>query len=187
MADSVFIRDNFCFGFDSVADSVSRNRWREDPNVVNLVELSVERIRAFLSILAELKDFIVSGALVFMPYFVTPTLPYRNVPAKLQRHIDRLRVADPSGRIWGHSIPVGDFDKVLVPWLNARLHELDPVYLSDEMARIGSTLRFDSDPAQPPPATDLLSVNILPFGGADQNDLDTLWKMRRNESVFSHI
>lgn len=75
---------------------------------------------------------------------------------------------------------------MLVPWLNARLLGLDPVYLTDAMARIGGTLSFDGDTPWSPP-NDLLSVNILPFGGAGEIDLDTLWKMRRNESVFAHV
>lgn len=186
LADSVFVKDNFYYGFDMVADTVSRDRWRADPNVVSLVEMSIARIRAYLPILAELRDLIRSNALVFMPYYITPTFPYANVPPKLKGHVERLRIVDPSGEIWKDGIPAHEFEKVLVPWLNARLLGLDPVYLTDAMARIGGTLSFDGDAATSPPS-DLLSVSILPFGGAGEIDLDTLWNMRRNESVFAHV
>lgn len=186
LADSVFIKDNFYYGFDMVADTVSRSSWRANPNVVSLVEMSIARIRAYLPILAELRDLVQSKALVFMPYYITPTFPYANVPKKLNTHIERLRIIDPSREIWRDGIPAHDFDKVIVPWLNARLLDLDPVFLSDSMARIGATLSFDgSSPASQP--NDLLSVNVLPFGGADEIDLDTLWEMRHNESVFTHV
>ncbi|MEW8561259.1 MAG: hypothetical protein AB2541_04110 [Candidatus Thiodiazotropha sp.] len=186
LADSVFVRDNFYYGFDMVADTISRDRWRADPNAVSLVEMSIARIRAYLPILAELRDFIRSNALVFMPYYITPTFPYTNVPPELKGHIERLRIIDPSREIWKDGIPAHEFNKVLVPWLNARLLGLDPVYLTDAMARIGATLNFDGDAAASPPS-DLLSVNILPFGGAGEIDLDTLWEMRRNESVFANV
>lgn len=186
LADSVFVRDNFYWGFDAVADSVSRDRWRADPNVVSLVEQSIARIRAYLPVLAELRDLIRSKALVFMPYYVTPTFPYANVPPKLEGHIERLRIVDPTEEVWKGGIPDHEFDKILVPWLNARLLGLDPVYLTEAMARIGGTLSFDGD-APASPASDLLSVSILPFGQAGEIDLDTLWKMRRNEPVFAHV
>ncbi len=186
LADSVFVRDNFYWGFDFVAETVSRDRWRDDPNVVSLVEMSIARIRAYLPILAELRDLIQSNALVFMPYYITPTFPYANVPRRLERHIERLRIIDPSGDIWRKGIPEHEFDKILVPWLNARLLGLDPVYLTDAMARVGGTLSFDGDVVTSPPS-DMLSVSILPFGGAGEIDLDMLWEMRRNESVFAHI
>lgn len=178
LADSVFVRDNFYYGFDMVADTVSPDR--------SLVEMSIARIRAYLPLLAELRDLIRSNALVFIPYYITPTFPYANVPPKLQGHIKRLRIVDLSGEIWKDGIPEHEFNKVLVPWLNARLLGLDPVYLTEAMARIGATLSFDGDAVAYPPR-DLLSVNILPFGGASEIDLDTLWKMRRNESVFAHV
>ncbi len=186
LADAVFVKDNFYYSFDMVADSVSRDRWRADPNVVSLVEMSIARIRAYLPILAELRDLIRSNALVFMPYYITPSFPYTNVPSTLKGHVERLRIVDPSGETWKAGIPKHEFDKVLVPWLNARLLGLDPVYLTDAMARIGGTLSFDGDSAPSPPS-DLLSVSILPFGGAGEIDLDTLWKMRRNESVFANL
>ena len=186
LADSVFVRDNFYYGFDMVAESVSRSSWRADPNVVSLVESSIAQIRAYLPILAELRDLIRSKALVFMPYYITPTFPYANVPPKLNKHIEQLRIVDPTGEIWKDRFHVHEFDKVLVPWLNARLLDLDPVYPSESMARIGATLSFDGGaPASQP--NDLLSVNVLPFGEAGEIDLDTLWKMRCNESVFTHV
>lgn len=186
LADSVFVQDNFYHGFDAVADSVSRDDWRANPNVVSLVEMSIARIRAYLPILAELRDLIRSKALVFMPYYITPTFPYANVAPELKSHVERIRIIDPSGTIWKDGIPEDEFNKILVPWLNARLLGLDPVYLTDAMARVGGTLSFDGDAATSAPG-DLLSVSILPFGGAGEIDLDTLWKMRRNESVFAHV
>lgn len=186
LADSVFVKDSFYCCFDIVADSVSRDSWRADPNTVSLVQMSIARIRAYLPILAELRDLIRSKALVFMPYYITPTFPYANVPPTLKAHVERLRIIDPSGEVWKESIPVNEFNKVLVPWLNARLLGLDPVYLTDSMARIGGTLSFDGAAASSPPG-DLLSVSILPFGGAGEINLDTLWEMRRNESVFAQV
>lgn len=186
MADTVFINDNFYRCFDALADSVSRNDWRADPNIKMLVNMSVARIQAYLPILAELRDFIRSKALVFIPYYVTPAFPYGNVPPKLQHHVDQLRVRDSSKKVWKDGIPEGEYEKVLVCWLNARLLGLDPVYLTDEMARIGGTLSFESD-EDVTPAVDLLSVSILPFGGPGEIDLDTLWKFRRNESVFANV
>jgi len=186
LADSVFVKDNFYYGFDMLADTVSRDRWRAAPNVVSLVEMSIARIRAYLPILAELRDLILSNALVFMPYYVTPTFPYANVPPELKGHLERLRIVNPSREIWRDGISANEFDKVVVPWLNARLLGLDPVYLTDAMARIGGTLSFDGNATAYPPS-DLLSVSILPFGGAEEIDLDTLWKMRRDEPVFAHV
>lgn len=98
LADSVFVKDNFYHGFDMVANSVSRDRWRADPNVMSLVEMSIARIRAYLPILAELRDLIRSNALVFMPYYITPTFPYGDVPPKLKGHLERLRIVDSSPR-----------------------------------------------------------------------------------------
>jgi len=185
LADSVFVNDNFYHSFDMVADSVDRERWRANPNMISLVEMSIARIRAYLPILAELRDLIRSKALVFTPYYITPTFPYANVPSRLNEHVERLRIADPYG-LWENGIRESEFQKVIVPWLNARLLGLDPIYLTDAMARIGATLSFDGETATST-VLDLLSVSILPFGGPDELDLDTLWKMRSNESVFAHV
>jgi len=186
LADSVFVRDNFYHGFDMVADSVSLKGWRDHPKTENLVNMSIARIRAYLPILAELHDLVQAGVLVFVPYFVTPTFPYANIPRKLRDHIDRIRVVDSSRDVWERPIPQHQFNKVLVPWLNARLLGLDPVYLTEAMARIGATLTFDGDEAAYAPS-DLLSVSILPFGAPSEIDLDTLWNMRCNEPVFAHV
>ena len=76
VADSVYVRDSFYYSFDAVADAVSRTRWREDPNVVALVEESIRKLRAWLPVLVELRGLIESRALVFMPYYLTPSFPY---------------------------------------------------------------------------------------------------------------
>jgi len=102
----------------------------------------------------------------------TPTFPYANVPPKLKAQFERLRIVDPSGETWKDGIPSLEFEKVLVPWLNARLLGLDPVFPIDAMARIGATLSFEGDAAASSPS-DLLWVSILSFRGAGEIDLDS--------------
>jgi hypothetical protein len=186
MTDSIFIQDNFYWGFDAVADSVEKDTWYTNPNIISLVKTSILRLKAFLPILAELRDFILSEILIFMPYYIAPTFPYSNIPSHLQHHLNQLRISSSADDLIKEGLRSSEFDKIVLPWLNARLLNLDPVYPTERMARIGGAFRFDGD-IIPPSASDLLSISILPFGGSAEIDLDKLWKLRKNEEVFVHI
>jgi hypothetical protein len=75
-AHSVFLRDNFYYCFDHVAETVDKATWRSDPNVKREVDQSILAIKNWLPILVELQEFIEAGILVFMPYYITPSFPY---------------------------------------------------------------------------------------------------------------
>lgn len=214
LADSVYVRDSFYYCFDAVADSVSRSRWRSDPNVASLVGDSIRSIKGWLPILIELRELIESRALVFMPYYLTPSFPYgANAPA-VARHFKKLRVRrDPdagpppapptidfallTAQLRGDApwpqqpadVPAGQFstDDALTAWINARILDLDPVFPSAAMSGWASNLYFDDGPDALDVTSDLISVSLLPFGGTEGIGLDALLSMRRNEQVFAEV
>lgn len=92
LADSVYIRDSFYSCFDYVADSVDRQHWRDDPNTAQQVRRAVQSIKDWLPILIELRPLIESRALVFMPYYLTPSFPYDATSPKLKPQLAKLRM-----------------------------------------------------------------------------------------------
>jgi hypothetical protein len=87
-----FLRDNFYYCFDIVADSVDPASWHSDPNVRQQFERSIGAIKKWLPILIELKNFIEAGVLVFMPYYITPSFPYGGNAPKTRAAYERLRL-----------------------------------------------------------------------------------------------
>jgi hypothetical protein len=218
IADSVYVRDNFYYCFDCVADSIAKASWRADPNRTATVQESVRDLKEWLPILVELRDLIESRALVFMPYYLTPSFPYdANAPA-LRPAMKRLRTRgwaepeadEPAARLdmtllrdperfaraaaaaaaaaaTGPRREYFNEDVVLGAWLNARLLHLDPVFPNRAMFDWAANLYFEEDPGPSEMTSDLISLDILPFGGAEGIGLDDLSKLRENEEVFHHI
>lgn len=213
LADSVYLRDSFYYCFDAVADSVDRTRWRHEPNLVNLVHSSIQSIKQWLPILIELRDLIESKALVFMPYYLTPSFPYAGDAPKLKPYFQKLKVrsrsnsvathdpshgidlnllADPaySKGIYGSATRDRDYfseTEVVGAWLNARILHLDPVFPNRTMFDWAANLYFDDGPEAQDLTSDLISLDILPFGGAEGITIDDLLSMRKNEEVFSQV
>jgi hypothetical protein len=207
LAHSVFIRDNFYYCFDYVADSVDRSKWRSDPNTQNLVERSILSIKRWLPILIELRDFIEAGILVFMPYYITPSFPYGGASPKLRKAYERLRLRphanQPAPETVGFdlgqwsdppkinpnqpsAVPASS-DDVTAAWLNGRLLGLDVVFPDRATFELGSRLYLDDDSAPPDVTTDLISIEGLPFGNKAGLALRELWKIRRDEEIFDEI
>ena len=157
-ADSVYIRDSFYYCFDSMIDH---------PGDPRLVEENIRALKAWLPILVELRDLIESRALVFMPYYITPSYPYGGNSPKLTPHLAKI-----GGHFgptpWiseaGHAVldiagafaAAGAFDpeksrsseqfspdEVLGAWLNARILHLDPVFPTRAMFEYAAHLRFE--------------------------------------------
>jgi hypothetical protein len=214
LADAVYVADGFYRCFDAVADSVSRSRWRDDPNTASLVRSSIHRIKGWLPLLVELRELITSRALVFMPYYLTPSFPYGSNAPAIADHFKRLRMrSDPAAQVareapeldfaklaaqmrgelpwpeWKGDDAVEAFDEedALTAWINARILGLDPVFPSAAMSDWASRLHFDEGPDALDVTSDLLSVSILPFGGTQGIGLDDLLSMRRNERVFAEV
>jgi hypothetical protein len=214
LADSVYLRDSFYYCFDAVADSVNRSRWRSDPNSANLVRDSIRRIKGWLPMLIELRELIETNALVFMPYYLTPSFPYGSNAPAIGDHLKRLRMRrdpDAKGRPpapnfdfalltaqlrgevpwpeWNEDRTTERFSEedTLTAWLNARILDLDPVFPSAAMSGWASNLYFDEGPTSLDVTSDLISVSVLPFGGTEGIGLDDLLSMRKNERVFAEI
>jgi hypothetical protein len=205
VANEIYIRDNFYYCFDAVADPVKRSSWRSDPNVESLVLHSVTAIKRWLPILAGLREPITSGALNFMPYYITPSFPYRDISSpKLHKHLGGLEIPPEDGVVPAAAakfsfvnydfskppeIPEGGYKKRLdytagiTAWVNARLLGLDPVFPNREMWKWASHIRF-RDNALVDVTTDLMSIEILPLGGEKGLSVADIMKMRRNEDVF---
>jgi hypothetical protein len=213
LADSVYLRDSFYYCFDAVADSVDRTSWRRDPNTANLVHSSIQSIKQWLPILIELRDLIESKALVFMPYYITPSFPYAGDAPNLKPYFQKLKVrprsnsvamrdsslgfdlnmlADPdySKRMYESSTQDRDYfdeTEVIGAWLNARILHLDPVFPNRAMFNWAANLYFDDGPEAQDLTTDLISLDVLPFGGAEGIAIDDLLSMRKNEEVFRQV
>jgi hypothetical protein len=206
-AHSVFIRDNFYYCFDFVADSVDQSKWRADPNSRRLVEGSILSIKRWLPILIELRDFIEAGILVFMPYYITPSFPYGGASPKLRKEYARLRLRpDPNQPLpkpahfdmshWSDPPkinPTGPAkvraasDDVTAAWLNGRLLGLDVVFPDRAAFELGSRLYFEEDSDPSDVATDLISIEGLPFGAKKGLALKELWKIRKDEEIFNEV
>ena len=211
VADSVYFRDSFYYCFDAVADSIDRARWREDPNVVNLVNESIRKLKAWLPILIELRGLIESRALVFMPYYMTPSFPYGGDAPELKASMQKLRMrpradAKPKPRIqidldpehWKQPPMIASTGtqqsgayfretEVLGAWLNSRLLGLDPVFPNRAMFDWAADLYFEEGPGPGELVSDLISMDILPFGKSEGISLDDLLKIRKNEDVFEQV
>jgi hypothetical protein len=182
LADSLYIRDSFYYCFDGVADSVDAMRWRSNPTLVDLVRRSIVSLKNWLPILIHLRDFIESKALVFMPYYITPSFPYGGNAPRIKKYFEKLRM-----RSDARKQEYFDEDTVVAAWLNARIMNLDPVFPNRAMSDWAANLYFDEGSDTNDLTSDLISVDILPFGRHEGIGLDDLWKMRKNEEVFQEI
>jgi hypothetical protein len=206
-AHSVFIRDNFYYCFDHVADSVDKSKWRSDPNTQRLVVGSIRSIKRWLPILIELRDFIEAGILVFMPYYITPSFPYGGTSPKLRKEYERLRLRPDTSQpppkpahfdlsSWndppkinrtGPPTVQASSDDVTAAWLNGRLLGLDVVFPDRAAFELGSRLYFHEDSEPWDVTTDLVSIEGLPFGAKTGLGLKELWKIRKNEKIFDEV
>jgi hypothetical protein len=214
VADSVFVRDSFYKCFDTMAEVVPRGGWGDDVHNARIVEDSIHRIKVWLPILAQLRPLIESRALVFMPYFATPSFPYGADSPDLEEPLKRLRVRDAE---WWVPPKVGhvdfasfmdepdlaqiaakrvdpveerrmvDTNAVIGAWLNARMLGLDPVFPNRAMFDVASGFYFAGERSARDLTSDLISMDILPFGRADGISLKDLLKIRKNEEVFAHV
>ena len=207
-AHSVFLRDNFYYCFDHVAETVEKATWRSDPNVKGEVDQSILAIKNWLPILVELKEFIEAGILVFMPYYITPSFPYGGTAPNLREAFEQLRLKpDPKSTPNEVTLDLGAWDKppvlpkvphpyknpvseddVIAAWLNARLMGLDVVFPDRDSFDFGSRLYVEDASNTPEVVTDLMSIENLPFGNEPKKmSLDDLWKIRKNEPVFNSL
>jgi hypothetical protein len=208
-ANSVYIRDSFYYCFDGVADFVEPERWQGDPNVRRLVERSIEGINAWLMMLLMLRPLIDSRALVFMPYYLTPSFPYDGNAPALEKEYARLFIPpDPRLKMPGEATfdlgdwskppvlpertstpdeePAFETDEATAAWLNARLLGLAPVFPTRTMFDWARGLHF-RDEGGADIVTNLVSIQWLPFGHKDGLSVDDLSGLRANEEVFAHV
>jgi hypothetical protein len=80
-----------------------------------------------------------------------------------------------------------DEDTVVAAWLNARIMNLDPVFPNRAMSDWAANLYFDQGPGTNDLTSDLISLDILPFGRHEGIGLGDLWKIRKNDEVFHEI
>jgi hypothetical protein len=214
LADSVYLRDSFYYCFDAMADSVSWSRSRSDPNIASLVRESIRRIKGWLPMLIELRELIETHALVFMPYYLTPSFPYGSNAPAIANHFKRLNMRRDASAKDLPALPSVDFallaaqlrgevpwpewsedktierfseEDTLTAWLNARILDLDPVFPNATMSDWASNLYFEDGPDSLDVTSDLISVSVLPFGGTEGIGLDDLLSMRKNERVFAEV
>lgn len=214
MADSVYVQDTFYKVFDIMADHVSRDGWRSSPASKSILDSCIPQIRRWLPILAELRPLIDSRALVFTPYYATPSFPYAANSPALKQHLARVRVVHapwyerPKSRgidvntDWSQpSVPpeqVGEPDpvevrrwidkrEVLGAWLNARVLGLDPVFPNRPMFDIAAGYYFEDEAAPEGMTSDLISMDVLPFGHAADIKIKDLVEIRKNEDVFVEV
>lgn len=208
VASSVYVRDSFYYCFDWVADSADETRWRQDPNTLNLVQESIRKLKAWLPILIELRALIESRALVFMPYYMTPSFPYGGDAPALKAAMQRISIRPGTGagaprpatpRIdfgaWRDPPPVVSQPsreyfsetEVLGAWLNSKLLGLDPVLPNRAMFDWAADLYLDEDGGAVDLTSDLISMDILPFGRAEGISLEKLLELRNNEQVFEEV
>jgi hypothetical protein len=182
LADSIYIRDSFYYCFDMVADSVDREQWPDDPNAKRLVEESVQRLKRWLPILIELRQLIESRAIVFTPYYLTPSFPFEaNAPA-LQAALRQVRARP------GRSInPRVNENEVIGAWLNGQLLGLNPVFPNRAMFDMATDLYFSGDESPNELTVDLMSIDILPFGRDKDLGLKELLSLRKNEHTFQEV
>ena len=208
-ANSVYIRDSFYYCFDGVADLRDDRRWDADPNVRNLVEMSIQGIQEWLTMLVLLRPLVESRALVFMPYYVTPSFPYAGMAPQLKEQYARLAIPpDPYVKAAKDvSFDLGNWsvaptipasagpaqpserwfpDKAVAAWLNARLLGLSPVFPTRTMFDWARGLHF-VDEAAAEVMTNLVTIQWLPFGHRGGLDVRGLAELRADEEVFRHV
>jgi hypothetical protein len=210
LADSVLIRDNFYVCFDIMAESVQAG-WQDDIVDARIVKDTIPRIKAWLPVLAELRDLIKAKALVFMPYYVTPSFPYASTAPQLRDQLRRLQMRaaaqpkpvipstfrfedllkepDPEElRKAAEAVDPAEFwipdDDVIGAWLNAKLLGLDPVFPNKSTFGLASSLYFEGEGGPTDITSDMVSINILKFGDDKEIGIKDLVKMRKNEDVF---
>lgn len=182
LADSVYVRDSFYYCFDMVADSIDTERWGDDPNDARLVTESVGRLKRWLPILIELRELIESRAIVFMPYYLTPSFPFEaNAPA-LGAALAQVRTRP------GHKQdPQINENEVIGAWLNGQLLGLNPVFPNRPMFDLAADLYFSGDQGPDELTVDLMSIDILPFGRDRDLGLKDLLSLRKNEETFLEV
>jgi hypothetical protein len=217
VADSVYIRDNFYRCFDWLADYGSRTGWSDDFVQRQDVPFHVARLKAWLPLLMELRPLIESRALVFMPWWLTPSFPYANYtiekmnalklgigPSALDfRASPEVDFVDwdsppestaiaPYSSSWDPSSSPGgvDVNAVITAWLNARLMGLNPVFPGRAMYDFGSLLYFRGDEDRDRSfelTSDLMSFDILPLGRKKPVGVKELVSLRKNEEGFAAV
>jgi hypothetical protein len=215
VADAVYIRDSFYYCFDSLAESQGPTGLTGLDH--HLVEDSIRAIKDWLPILAELRPLIQTGALVFMPYYITPSFPYAGNSPKIKGYFKQLHMREGQGQyrtlspkeqeasIHGFlsgkalamppkaSTPVPwdqrafDEDEVIGAWLNARIMHLDPVFPTKKISDWAARLYFDDGPDAADVTGDLISMAVLPFGKQRTIPIADLVSMRRDEAVFKEV
>jgi hypothetical protein len=217
MADAVYVRDNFYYCFDGMAE-LDAGPMPTDPIAQAMIEEGTRRIKGWLPILAELRPLIMSGALVFMPDYITPSFPYGGRSPRIKAAFDKLRMRpgvdqyQKAGKADGkealrtlRAMAAGTFvlppapprvgiedeyfneENVMGGWLNARLLNLDPVFPTRRMSDWAGRLYFDDGPESGDFTSDLLSIAVLPFEDERDLNLTDLIKMRRDEPAFSEM
>jgi hypothetical protein len=149
-----------------------------------------------------------------LTYYVTPSFPYSGDAPELKSALRKIKLRPGSALKPSAPPPVAfnfkDFDKepvlsrkdqdaahqpihrlneteVLGAWLNSRLLGLDPVFPNRTMFDWASDLYFDEGPGPAALTSDLISMDILPFGRAEGIRLDELVKIRKNDDVFNNV
>lgn len=213
VADSVYIRDSFYYCFDWLADNASR---RQRDSQASNVSVMVGRLRAWLPLLVELRPLIESGALVFTPYWMTPSFPMANYTIdrmnelglnirpqadrqpRTHTEIDFRNMSEPPEvpapqREAPHgSLSAGPLhpDRVILAWLNARLLGLDPMFPNRDMFDFAGTLYFrDTEQDEPPRqlTSDLTSFDVLPLREERPMGINDLMFLRKNEAAFASV
>jgi hypothetical protein len=186
IADSVYIRDSFYYCFDWLADVASRT---QPDSQANDAATMVARLKAWLPLLVELRPLITSQALVFTPYWLTPSFPYANYPINRMNelglgirpsadaprppvaidfeHWNVLPDKPHQPNAMDPTLYPGrvDEDRVILAWLDAQIMGLDPMFPNRDMFDFGSRLYLQDDERNGPPrelTSDLISIDVLP-------------------------
>lgn len=189
IADSIYLRDNFYYCFDAVADSVDKGNWRRYSNIESLVNRSINSIKSWLPILVEIRELIETKAIIFMPYYLTPSFPFNSRAPHLAEYWDKI--------IYRNPLDEEDFDYRMkywkikddckLTWLNSRLLNLTPVYPNKQMFKYASGIQFIDELTPISLTSDLTSLSVLPFGNQKDISLKELIKIRKNEEIFSEV
>jgi hypothetical protein len=189
IADSVYVRDSFYYCFDLIEACVRTTGWRDDPNLLGQVNFGINRLKAWLPLLRELRQLIETEALVFMPNYMTPSWPYDlGHGPKFKETFANLRVrpkANPTGSAQpSFTLRVRD---VQGAWLNSRLMGLDPVLPNPEMFDFAARLYLADEDGPGDLTCDLTSLDIVPLGAKKPISIGTLLSLRKNEEGFAAV
>jgi hypothetical protein len=149
-----------------------------------------------------------------MPYYLTPSFPYEvNAPA-LKPALEQLRIRPRPAEKRSEPPVAGNLDlpslsapikfprlakeirrvdprvnenEVLAAWLNGQLLGLDPVFPNRPMFDLAADLYFRTDEGPSELTTDLMSIDILPFGRDRDMGLNDLLSLRKNEGTFEEV